>query len=390
MKIITLICIILFLIPAVFSGNFIFAQNIVWLESDFNSPKLVRSSIDGVELESLSLVTGLQPQGLAFNPENDSLYWGGLTFNNAGLFVCGSILGSASGIINSQSVIRGIAADTLNDQIYWTSTNLILGSAIWRAGIQGQSPTVLIQFASGSDDTPWDISLDAVGGKMYWTNYGMGKIQRADMVEEAIPEDVITGLDAPAGLDLDLESGKIFWTEVNTSQIKSADLDGNNIITLVNDPAKPYYISINTDIGKMAWTALSTGEIKLADTDGSDIQITDIAASAPRGILLESSPVSNLDNHSDIEIPEIFALHQNYPNPFNPVTVISWQLPADSYVELGIFDLLGQKICTLVSQRQKAGEHRIEWNASDVASGVYIYKLKAGSFEQIRKMVLLR
>ncbi|HES59892.1 MAG TPA: carbohydrate-binding protein, partial [Caldithrix sp.] len=84
-----------------------------------------------------------------------------------------------------------------------------------------------------------------------------------------------------------------------------------------------------------------------------------------------------------------FTLYQNYPNPFNPVTVISWQLAVSSYVDLSIYNILGQKICTLVSEKQNADKHKIEWNASSAPSGVYIYKLRAGSFEQTKKMILL-
>ncbi|MEJ2053380.1 MAG: cellulase family glycosylhydrolase [Calditrichaceae bacterium] len=85
-----------------------------------------------------------------------------------------------------------------------------------------------------------------------------------------------------------------------------------------------------------------------------------------------------------------FSLFQNYPNPFNPVTVISWQLAVSSHVDLSIYNLLGQKVCTLVSEKQEAGNHRVDWNAGGVASGVYIYQLRAGSYTEMRKMLLLK
>ena len=88
---------------------------------------------------------------------------------------------------------------------------------------------------------------------------------------------------------------------------------------------------------------------------------------------------------------ENFRLLQNYPNPFNPLTVISWQLSAKSKIELNIYNLLGQKVITLLSQEQTAGFHQIEWNAVDMPSGVYFYQLKAGkNFVQTRKMILVK
>jgi hypothetical protein len=85
-----------------------------------------------------------------------------------------------------------------------------------------------------------------------------------------------------------------------------------------------------------------------------------------------------------------YRLNQNYPNPFNPVTMINYQLPMINDVELSIYNLLGQKVATLVNERQNAGYYQVEWNASSFASGVYYYRIKAGNFLQTHKMVYLK
>ncbi|NOY77065.1 MAG: T9SS type A sorting domain-containing protein [Calditrichaeota bacterium] len=85
-----------------------------------------------------------------------------------------------------------------------------------------------------------------------------------------------------------------------------------------------------------------------------------------------------------------FKLNQNYPNPFNGTTRINYQLSKNLAVDLSIFDMLGQKVTTLVSGEQPAGDYSIEWNALSCANGVYIYQLKAGPFEKSRKMILLK
>ena len=90
-------------------------------------------------------------------------------------------------------------------------------------------------------------------------------------------------------------------------------------------------------------------------------------------------------------IPKKYTLSQNYPNPFNPTTAISYQLPAVSHVELSIYNILGQKVATLVSERQPAGNHKVEWNASGFASGVYFYRLETDQgFISSRKLILLK
>lgn len=95
-------------------------------------------------------------------------------------------------------------------------------------------------------------------------------------------------------------------------------------------------------------------------------------------------------NETVPSIPNEFALEQNYPNPFNPKTVISYQLPVISEVEMSIYNLLGQEVATLVSERQQAGYHKVEWDASDFASGIYYYRIVTGEFDDVKKMVLIR
>jgi hypothetical protein len=93
--------------------------------------------------------------------------------------------------------------------------------------------------------------------------------------------------------------------------------------------------------------------------------------------------------------PAAFGLEQNYPNPFNPETSIKFSLSEDSRVTLKVFNLLGQVVNTLVDENMPAGEHAILWNGKndrneDVASGVYFYRIKAGDYESVRRMTLLR
>jgi len=89
-------------------------------------------------------------------------------------------------------------------------------------------------------------------------------------------------------------------------------------------------------------------------------------------------------------LPDKVSLYQNYPNPFNPYTTIRYALTLTSNVNLSIFDVEGRKIITLVSERQQAGEYTVEWDPTQLASGVYYGCLKVGSDIKIIKIILLR
>ncbi|MFA5833703.1 MAG: T9SS type A sorting domain-containing protein [Bacteroidota bacterium] len=104
--------------------------------------------------------------------------------------------------------------------------------------------------------------------------------------------------------------------------------------------------------------------------------------------------VSSVKPVGDV-MPGEFTLGQNYPNPFNPSTVIEYNVPVRSNVEISIFNILGQKVASIINDVHEAGTHRATWNGKDsfgkpVASGIYFYQMNAGSFEQVKKMMLMK
>ena len=93
--------------------------------------------------------------------------------------------------------------------------------------------------------------------------------------------------------------------------------------------------------------------------------------------------------------PNTFRLNQNYPNPFNPTTNLSYELSADSYVTITVYDLLGNVVRNLVSESQSSGLKSVQWDATNeqgqsVAAGVYLYRIESGSFTNTKKMILLK
>ena len=142
-----------------------------------------------------------------------------------------------------------------------------------------------------------------------------------------------------------------------------------------------YMHEANVELISGTWTIIATdGNYDVSATNG------------PFTLTIDGSKLNV--NESDL-LPESFALYANYPNPFNPTTTISYDLPKRSQVTLGIYDLLGKQIRTLVNQSQDAGNKIAVWDGTDelgrtVSAGVYLYRIQAGEFSQTRKMLLLK
>jgi hypothetical protein len=107
-------------------------------------------------------------------------------------------------------------------------------------------------------------------------------------------------------------------------------------------------------------------------------------------VIVTANKVTGIESTEEEQLPSDFVLKQNYPNPFNPSTTIEFNLLKADQVELNIYDVLGRKITTLVNRSMQAGSHNIEFDASNLASGVYFYQLKVGNKSSIKKMNLMK
>ncbi len=156
------------------------------------------------------------------------------------------------------------------------------------------------------------------------------------------------------GFEIERKSGEGSWSKV-------AFVKGNGTTTKINE-------YIYTDKG------VKTGKyeyrLKQIDFDGS----------------------VNYSHAIEVEVgtPMTFELSQNYPNPFNPSTTISYRIPENSAVTLKIFDVTGTEVMTLVNQKQEAGSYTVNFDATNLASGMYIYKIEAGKYSAIKKIMLMK
>ena len=130
----------------------------------------------------------------------------------------------------------------------------------------------------------------------------------------------------------------------------------------------------------------SIGEVLVGAVSSSDMRIESGFLASP----MLRGPLTGVSESSDEGIPVAFSLSQNFPNPFNPSTTIRYQLPRPAHVVLKLFSVLGQEVATLVNETQQAGTRSVVWNAVDVSSGVYFYRIQADSYSATMKLVLLK
>lgn len=188
---------------------------------------------------------------------------------------------------------------------------------------------------------------------------------------------------------------------VEFKQTSSATIDLNGTASDVESPdsllvfsfsSEPDSVNVSFNYETLIATVVSVGRfigdalltVKVTDEDGGSAEgIINVTVKS------DITGIERLDG-----IPEDYALFQNYPNPFNPVTKIKFGLPEASKVSLKIYDVLGREIATLINSEQNAGYYEYNWNAIDIASGIYFYVLAAKSqnrdFKQIKKMLLIK
>lgn len=146
--------------------------------------------------------------------------------------------------------------------------------------------------------------------------------------------------------------------------------------------------SIPSTGGWQAWTSVDLGSFAL-DAGTHELQITMMSAGFNVNRVTFTLIATGLERPHGAT-PHQYALEQNYPNPFNPATVIRYTLPQKSHVSLGIYNLLGEQVGTLVKGEENSGTYSVSFDASKLPSGVYFYRLQAGSFTETRKLIVLR
>ncbi len=164
-----------------------------------------------------------------------------------------------------------------------------------------------------------------------------------------------------------------------------------NIIEFTYGGTTPGTETFTASIGLKGATG-GSGNFVDATTGSTTTANNAIAQFPPRGLMyrLIPGPPGFVGTTNTVALPKEFKLEQNYPNPFNPTTTIQFAVPSVSDVKLDVFNILGQKVSTLVNRRMEAGVHTVNFNAANLSSGVYFYRLQSGNFVQTKKMMLVK
>lgn len=281
----------------------------------------------------------------------------------------------------------------------YVGDNILYDSCIWKY-VEGGGSTppdsiypgdIQINFQTGSTQTPSDYLADigyAFGERGNGYSYGWDASNTSNARQRNNHDDVRFDTfnhmqrGATRYWEIEIENGNYLVGIVSGDpsyfdSYHKIEVEGRLILEGQPNPEFPFIFGMDT-------VTISDGRMTVKAASGSNN--TKIC------FIHISSSVTGLDQSekNDISLPLKAVLHPNFPNPFNPATTINYELKTKSEVQLHIYDITGRKIKTLVNQWQTAGVHSITFDAPDLASGIYIYKLKAGSFEQSRKMLLLR
>tara|TARA_R100000388_G_C7245246_1_gene164738 strand:- start:7062 stop:9383 length:2322 start_codon:yes stop_codon:yes gene_type:complete len=141
------------------------------------------------------------------------------------------------------------------------------------------------------------------------------------------------------------------------------------------------YATVDADGSFESFEAIN---FAISNSTTTGMSIADLEISSGAAITVSNEVVDNS------QLPKSFSLGQNYPNPFNPTTNINFDLPQAADVQLTVFNMLGQRVMTLVDNRMEAGAHKVTFDARNLASGMYMYRIEAGSFINTKKMMLIK
>ncbi|MCX6639141.1 MAG: C25 family cysteine peptidase [bacterium] len=194
-------------------------------------------------------------------------------------------------------------------------------------------------------------------------------------------------------------------SQLTTFQVWNKVRDAGNVYTQVWGPvtrslpggANPARVLAQTIAGSISSGTLYfisyVGTYPNTISDSSFFTITKSTVNDGGGWISESFVSGDVFDEyavTSAAIPEAYSLGQNYPNPFNPLTSISFSLPQAAHVNLTVFDIMGREVATLVNGMREAGTHEVTFDASHLASGIYLYKLEAGDYSATNKMVLMK
>ncbi len=342
----------------------------------------------------------------------DGLYYtddGGQTWTSAMVDLSGGLGGAPDGVPDGFAQIYAITEDILGT-LYISANN----GDVYRSFDRGVTWQKSKQLPLGSADTAFSLEADpTIPGKVYAGTFGDSLYVTNDFAETWERPDLNNlGNGYIFDIETDPISGNLF---VGTAKGIFYSPDGGDNWTGLNSafpfPTNPPEIrNIAFDVngslfastwGQGVWSSLDWQANALSEFALKGANIMDISVSngfvhvltdtgASYSFAYEGSASSVDLEEVAAELPSGFALEQNYPNPFNPTTSIAFSLPQSAQINLTVYDVLGRRVATLVNGQLAAGQHQVQFEASSLPSGMYLYRLTTPTGSITQKMMLLK
>jgi streptogramin lyase len=368
------------------------AQSLYWLDTNFGTPTLNKADANGVAVASVALDQGSLPEGLAVDAAGN-LYWTEAAWSNARLQLAASDLSFSTPIVSGGSAFRGVAADPMDQRVYWTSSNLIAGAKVHRAAFGGGGAVTLISLAPGAN--PRGIAVDHGAARIYWADFDLNGIFRANldgsgpMMWQLLPVGC-----GPYGVAVDPVGGFVYWTEYNTGSLRRVSTLGTGLTTLVSGLANPTYLALDVAGGRMYWAEGGAGaqHIRRATLSGGGVVTLPPPLTTYGGLAFSSVGTTATP---EIEPPPVeFALDRLWPSPSGGPVHVSFALPRDARARLGVLDLQGREVAVLADGVVPAGRHERVWDGRSrggaAPAGIYFVRFAVDGRTWVRRIVLAR
>jgi hypothetical protein len=364
------------------------AQALYWLDTNFGAPTLNKADALGNAISGVALPAGTLPEGLACDASGN-VYWAEGIVAGAHVRRAGPLLADVTTLVGGGTSLRGVAVDVAGGKLYWTTSNLVLGSSVRRSALDGSGAVDLVTLGPGAN--PRGIAVDHAGGKIYWADFDQDALYRANLdgsgVELWLP---LIANSHPYGVAFDASTQQLYWTEY-AGKIRRALTAGGITVTLLGGVANPTYIALDPAAGQMYWSEGGAGaqHIYRGPMAGGLRVPLALPLTTYGGLAFQPNPLADAPPSA---APLDFELAPLAPNPARDPVRAAFALPRESHVRLSVIDLQGREVAVLADGTYPAGRHEATWDthAGRVPAGVYFVRMVVGGRTWMRRLVRMR
>lgn len=405
------------------------AQYVFYTDTNAPQPSIRRCGPTGADSTSRPLPAYSMPEGLAYDPFGNRLYWVEAAYSGARIRTCSASFQGMTTILSGLGSVRGIVIDPGNGWLYWSSSDQATGARIERAHLDGSGRQTLFVLP-GND--PRQLAIDPVEGKLYWTEFEQDAIMRCNLdgsqgevlgflgagsrpygvaVQPSRRELWLTlygpdlvgyvqipvspapasarSSDPPTDAPQDVESRSAAL--IAALKERSTPLAPTGVATAIVDPT---HIAIDLTGNRLFVNQAGVGFTAIQSIDLTNgIGFTlPVVQTTFGGVAWYGNSLVDVPGDDPVPAPVAFALHA--PNPARGGMTLEFGLPAEADVSLDVMDLAGRRVASLAEGRHSAGKHRVTWTGETgsgrAAPGMYLVRLQSAGRQITRRFAYLQ